>query len=107
MFADDTNLFFKHSDINVLLGKINKELTNVSNWFNANKLSSNVKTIKHSFFHKSSKKDNIPLPLLNLNINGIFNASSIKFLGVLIDENLTKRDHIHTVEKKITKNIGV
>ena len=33
--------------------------------------------------------------------------SSIKFLGVWIDENLTWRDHIHTVENKIVRNIGL
>ena len=43
MLADDTNL------------RTNKELTNVSNWFNANKLSLNVQKTKFSFFHKSSK----------------------------------------------------
>ena len=31
MFADDTNLFFSHSDINVLFEKMNKEVTNFSN----------------------------------------------------------------------------
>ena len=31
MFADDTNVFFSHSDINILFEKMNKELTNVSN----------------------------------------------------------------------------
>ena len=71
MFADDTNLFFTHSDINVLFEKMNNELTNVSNCFNANKLSLNFKKAKYSFFHKSSKKDNIPLRLPNLNINGL------------------------------------
>ena len=30
--------------------------------------------------------------------------SSVKFLGVKIDENLTWRDHINTVENKIAKN---
>ena len=55
MFTDDTNLFFSHSDINILFGKMNKELANVSNWFNANKLSLNVKKTKYSFFQKSSK----------------------------------------------------
>ena len=84
MSADDTNLFFSHSDINLLFKKMNKELVNVSHWFNANKLSLNVKKTKFSFFHKSSKKDNIPLRLPNLNINGftIECESSIKFLGV-------------------------
>ena len=38
MFADDANLFFSHSDINLLLGKMNEEPTNVTDWFNANKL---------------------------------------------------------------------
>ena len=32
--------------------------------------------------------------------------SSIKFLKVSIDENLTWRDHVHTAENKIAKNIG-
>ena len=87
MFGDDTNLFFSHSDINILFEKMNKELTNVINWFNANKLSSNVKKAKFSFFHKSSKKDNIPLRLPNLNINAFTTEreTSLKFLGVWID----------------------
>ena len=90
MFVDDTNLFFSQSDISILLEKMNKELTNVNNWCNANKLSLNVKKTKNSFFHKSSKKD-IPLWLPNLNINGftVERESSIKFLGVWIDKNLT------------------
>ena len=71
MFADDTKLFFSHSDINVLFGKMNKELTNVTDWFNANKLSLNVKKTKYFFSanHQKKKKDNIPLRLPKLNIN--------------------------------------
>ena len=47
--------------------------------------------------------------LPNLNINGfiIELESSIKSLEVWIDENLTWRNHIHTVENKIAKNIGL
>ena len=109
MFAGDTNLFFSHSDINILFEKMNIELTNVSNWFNANKLTINVKKTKFCFFHNSSKKENILLWLLNLNINGftIEHEYSIKFLAVWIDEILTWRDNIYTIEKKIAKNIGI
>ena len=105
--GNNANLFFSYSDINILLEKMNKELTNVSNWFNANKPSLNVKKTKYSFFHKPSKKDNVPLQLPNLNINE-FTAdpeSSIKFLGAWVDENLTWKDHIHTVKNKIAKSI--
>ena len=61
------------------------------------------------FFHKSSKKNNIRLRLPNLNIEGLTveRESSIKFLRVWIDENLTWMDHIHTAENKIAKNIGL
>ena len=47
--------------------------------------------------------------LQNLNVNGftIERESSIKFLGVWIDENLTWRVHIHIVENKIAENIGL
>ena len=72
-------------------------------------LFSQIRRGKFSFFPQIIKKDNIPLRLPNLNINGVTieRESSIKFLGVWIDENLTWRDHIHTVENKIAKNIGL
>ena len=63
MFADDANLFFSHCDSKFLVEKMNKELTNVRNWFNVNNLSLSVKKTKYSFSHKSSEKDKIPLRL--------------------------------------------
>ena len=46
--------------------------------------------------------------LPNRNITGftVEHESSVKFLGVWIDENLTWRDHIQIVENEIAKNIG-
>ena len=65
--------------------------------------------LKSVFFPQIIKKDNIPLRLADLNINvlTVERESPIKCLGVRIDENLTCRDHIHTVENKIAKNIGL
>ena len=48
---------------------------------------------RYSFFHKSSKQDNIPLRLPNLNINGL----------TVDRESSIWRDHSHTVEKKNCK----
>ena len=52
MYADNTNIFFSYSGINVLFGKIKEEITNITNWFNINKLLLNVKNMKYSFFQK-------------------------------------------------------
>ena len=61
----------------------------------------------YSFFHKTSKKDDIPLTLPRLQINN-YNTEripSIKFLGVLSDENLSLKDHNKYTKNKISKNI--
>ena len=47
------------------------------------------------------------LPNLNINSFTVERESSVKVLGIWIDENLTWRDHIHTIKSKIVKNIGL
>ena len=38
LFADDTNIFLRHKDLATLARMVNQELSHVSSWFNANKL---------------------------------------------------------------------
>ena len=109
MFADDSNLFSSNCDIPVLFATVNNELSKINQWFLVNKLSLNVTKTKHSFFHKTSKKDDIPLklPRLQINNDNIERIPSGKFLGVLLDENLSWKDHTKYNESKISKNIGI
>jgi len=50
LFADDTNLFMSDSNVNKLLNNINTELSKVSDWLCANKLSLNVNKTKYISF---------------------------------------------------------
>ena len=61
-----------------------------------------LKKTKYYFFHKPSKKDEIPLMLRKLTIsnNVIERQKLIKFLGVLLDENLNWKEHIYIQETK-------
>ena len=43
MFADDTNLFFKHHNLITLYNIVDTELIKISKWFKLNKLSLNIK----------------------------------------------------------------
>ena len=43
LFADDTNIFMSHKDPVYLAASLNSELTTLSTWFKANKLSLNLK----------------------------------------------------------------
>ena len=95
MYADDTNLFLTHKDISYLFETANLQLERINQWFISNKLSLNVSKTKYSFFHKPSKRDDISLllPKLNINSSEIERSECLKFLGVLLDENLYCKKH--------------
>ena len=115
MYADDTNLFLTHKDISYLFETANLQVERISQWFISNKLSLNVSKTKYSFFHKPSKRDDISLllPKLNINSSEIERSECLKFLGVLLDENLCWKEqfkYIFEIAKntlKIAKNIGL
>ena len=77
--------------------------------FTANRLSLNVRETKYTFFHKNSVKDSIPLklPVFHIANKSIERKSSIKILGVILDENIAWNDHIHAIESKLAKNIDL
>ena len=109
MFADDTNLFYSHQNISSPFMTVNNELDKIGEWFKGNKLFLNVKKTKYTFFHKNSIKDDIPLklPALKIANREIERTNAIKFLGILLDENISWKNHIRSVEKKLAKNIGL
>ena len=88
---------------------MNRELQNINECFISNKLSLNAKKTKFSIFHKASRRDDLPLVIPKLFINNqvIKRQSSIKFLGILLDENLSWKEHLILTENKIAKNVGV
>ena len=102
MFADDTNLFCLSDDIKTLLLNTNLELKKISEWFRANKLSLNEDKTTFTIFNR----DILPLslPILKINDFDIKRLSSIKFLGVFVDEHLRWTGHIIIFLKKIIKN---
>ena len=102
MYADDTNLFLTYKDISYLFETVNLQLETINQWFISNKLPLNVSKAKYSLFHKPSKKDNILLllPKLNINNSEIERPECLKFLGVLLDENLCWKEQIKYIESK-------
>ena len=63
LFADNTNLFLFHKNIDTYFDSMNVELANVSTWFTSNKMSPNVDKIKWLLFHPLSKKQLLPQTL--------------------------------------------
>ena len=91
MFVDDTNLFLSRINIDDLFSDMNYELNKIPLWFKANKLLLNLTKTKYSLFHPASKKRFLRelLPFLKMDNIVIEIEKVTKFLGVLIDENLS------------------
>ena len=82
---------------------LNPTMFAVNDWLMANKLSLNVGKTKHSLFNKPIRIDDLPLKLQKLIINNqeIKRTSNTKFRGVLLDENLSWKEHLRYTENKI------
>ena len=87
---------------------VNSELECINQWFKVNKLFLNIEKTKYTLFHKTSAKNEISgIPDLKIGSKSIKKTSSIKFLGVMLDEHISWKDHIKTVENKLAENIGL
>ena len=91
IYADGTNLFYSNNVIEYLFSTVNMELEKISEWFKANKLSLNIKKTKYTLFHKNSNKGDLPLKSPDVKVvNSLLKKqASIKFLGVMLDENIS------------------
>ena len=70
-FADDTNIFYSHNNVKGLFKTMDAVLSNLDDWFCANKLSMNTDKIKYFLFHKAKSKDSFSLALPDLFINDV------------------------------------
>lgn len=107
LFADDTNLIISHKDPRILEANLNKELKLISNWFRLNKLSLNIdKTNFMIFKNKYNQNSNHKI---NVFINGkkLKQVSTVKFLGVLIEDNLSWKSHTAHICKIVSKYNGI
>ena len=106
MFADDSSFFIHGKKTDEMADIINQELEGIVSWLNANRLSLNIRKTKSILFNltKDKKTINISLKILDEKIEQV---EQIKFLGVILDENLTWKKHIQYINRKIAKNIGI
>ena len=105
MFADDTSLFASGTDIHVREDTINKELSNISTWLKVNRLSLNVK--KTHFMMFTNKRYSIAKIEIKIDNEPIEETTKTKFLGVIIDNKLTWKDHIMYISGKISRGMGI
>ena len=103
LFADDTVLMMKDKNISNLQIAVNQELCDVDNWMRYNRLSLNF--LKSSFFISTTKhKPNSTINFcVNVGDHTIPCLESAKYLGVMIDKQLTWSNHVNSIINKLAK----
>ena len=112
LFADDTNLLFADKCLKTLELIINKELENVCDWLLANKLTLNTKKSNYVLFHPRQRAtaNRLHIKVFDCEHNvfeHLEQKDCVKYLGVLIDSNLSWQYHINYISLKISKTIGI
>ena len=106
LFADDTNIYFDSNDLKQLEFIMNKELKKFYNLLCTNRLSLNIKKTKFIVFHSSRNILNQSVTI-KINNKAICETKYIKYLGILIDSNLSWKYHINELSKKISRTLGI
>lgn len=118
-YADDTAIIFKGSDWNKTYENTEKGMVTINEWLSKNLLTLNHKKSKYICFHKTAaSKPSTPNFLKihtcktvtankDCDCNSILSVGSIRYLGVIIDQNLNFKDHILSLSKRIRKTASI
>ena len=105
LFADDTTICFSSPDLSELTSLCNSELEKFYSWTKSNKLTLNV--AKTNCMLVSNRANDANCPTILLNNSPLQFKSSVKFLGIVIDNKLNFSEHIKTIKNKLSKNVGI
>ncbi len=111
IFDDDSTLisilraFNLNNDNNNNSDRINSELNKISNWFKLNKLSLNTTKLKCMVFHMPHK--HVMYPKLEIDHVEIQQVKEFYFLRIVLNEQLTWKNHTEYLSCKITVTNGI
>ena len=102
MYADDTHITYAGSDLHSIQSSLSQELEKLSKWLVSNRLTLNATKTEFMLIGSrqrlSTLSDTLERSIDNVPIEEV---SSVKSLGIYIDENLTWHSHIDKLCKKI------
>lgn len=106
LYADDTCLFYFGSEIGALIEQAQSDLDALGNWFQYNLLTVNAAKTNYMVFHAKNK--NIPdFPPLSVNNEQLSRIYSEKYLGLVLDTQLTWKNHIEKIRSRLSSLMAV
>ena len=112
LFADDTNAIYADKNLKSLETTVNQELSKLFDWLTANKLTLNINKTNFVIFRPAQRKLTYHPKIMIFDNDQKKNVAleckeSVRYLGVIIDNNLSWENHIDHVAIKISRTIGL
>lgn len=107
MFADDTNMFRSDCNLATLINNMQCNLAKIVDWMLANRLTLNLSKTNFTIFTPSLNSTySLPNSITICGTN-IKRVDAVKYLGILIDQSLTWKEHIACLSTKLKKLCGI
>ena len=108
MFAEDTQIATASHDIEVIIERLNSDLTNVASWLSANKLTLNNSKTGYMIIGSKKRLSRVTsYPAINVGNLEINMVETTKSFGLMIDESLNWSAHVHLIFKKVTSGFAI
>ena len=107
-YADDTLLYSVHDEISTAIDTLKFDLNSAHEWFNANRLKLNIDKTQFIIFCSKNnfKTSNAKSRVLNFYNQAIKASSTVNYLGIILDANLTFNEHVSKVCRKVSQKLG-
>ena len=107
LYADDTHITYAGSDLHLIQSSLPHDLEKLNKFFVSNRLTLNTSKTEFMLIGSWQRFNTLSDTLkLSIDNNPLEQVSSVKSLGVYIDENPTWHFHIDKLCKKIASAIG-
>ena len=104
LFADDTAIFYSAPTMEALQSKINQSFPKIVVWLQSNRLSLSVPKTFYQIYTTSEDVHGLTIQLGNAEIK---RSDTVKYLGVLVDENLKFKSHISKISGIVSRHVGI
>ena len=112
LFADDTNAVYADKNLKSLESTVNQELCKLFDWLTANKLTLNIKKTNFVIFRPAQRELTYQPEIMifdnDQNKNVALECKEfVRYLGIIIDNNLSWKHHIDDVAIKMSRTVGL
>lgn len=101
LYADDTSLFYYGNSIETVINQAQHDIDLLNRWLQSNLLTINASKTNYMIFSARNKKIGNYNPL-TINGEPINKVEKEKYLGLIIDNHLTWKDHIEKIRNKLS-----